>query len=86
MYDIDDENTFEKYADAARMIGGIDTIAWGSQPDDIYMPEYLEFVFTVDSELTDAQVFTANIINVDPPVIGEWKVTIPVKMIQKGKK
>ena len=86
LYDIDDENTFEKYTDTARMIGGIDTIAWGSQPDDIYMPEYLEFVFTVDSELTDAQVFTANIINVDPPVLGDWEVTIPLKMIQKAKK
>ncbi len=83
LYDKDDEDGYMKYLNTSRMIGGIDTVAWGSQPGDPTIPEWLEYIYTVDSDLTDAQVFTANVRLNEPPITGNWKVQIPLRMIRK---
>ncbi len=42
-----------------------------------------EYIFKVDSELTEKQILEAEIAHPEPPIMGMWSVVIPVRLIQK---
>ncbi|MBR5960245.1 MAG: DUF4179 domain-containing protein [Clostridia bacterium] len=86
LYDSDEEYGYDsndKYRDKSKLDNGIHHLTWGSLPGDPRLPEWEEYIFTVDSELTEAQTFTAEASYNDPPLMGMWEVNIPVRLIQK---
>ena len=86
LYDSDEEYGYDsndKYRDKSKLDNGIHRLTWGSLPGDPRLPEWEEYIFTVDSELSEAQTFTAEASYNDPPLMGMWEVNIPVRLIQK---
>ena len=86
LYDSDEGYGYDskgKYTDESRMPNEIDSLTWGSMPGNPILPEWEEYIFTVDSELTEAQRFVAQVCKTDPPLMGMWQVTFPLRLIQK---
>ena len=85
LYDSDEVygyDSTDKYYDVSKMPNGIDYLTWGSQPGDPTTPEWVEYIYTVDSGLTEAQTFVAEVSLCEPPLMGMWQVTFPVKKIR----
>lgn len=82
--DKDSEYWFnEQYQDPEKLPNRIDTLGWGTQPDDPDTPEWAEIIFTADAaELDpDAQDFLIEIYQ-RIPILGSWDVEIPVRLIR----
>ena len=80
LYDADEEYGYdskEKY----EYTQGINYLTWKNPLNK--SEQWQEFIFRVDSGLTEKQVLTAEIHHPEPPIIGNWHVTIPVRMIRK---
>ncbi len=45
---------------------------------------WVEYIYTVDSELTESQVFQAEITFTDPPLFGNWEVNIPLRLVKNA--
>ena len=73
----------EWYQDPEKLPNRIDTLGWGTQPDDPDTPEWAEIIFTADAaELDpDAQDFLIEIYR-RIPILGNWNVEIPVRLIR----
>ncbi len=81
LYDADEEFGYDskgKY----EYTEGIDMLLWKNPLNE--SEQWEEYIFKVDSELTEDQVFEANIWRHNPPIIGNWHVTIPVRLIQQA--
>ena len=43
-----------------------------------------EQVFTIDTGLTEEQVFIAEINVTQPPILGHWKINFPLRLIKRN--
>ncbi len=73
----------EKYRQADKLPGGITHLDWYA--DESGQESWKEFIFTPDTELTDAQNFVIDITKqLAPPIAGSWQVDFPVRLIKNA--
>ena len=60
---------------------GIDFLTWTNPIDESEVWE--EYIFQVDSKLTEEQILEAEISHPEPPIMGMWSVVIPARLIQR---
>ena len=62
---------------------GLSVIRWNSTSDEFDAPEWEEFFFTVDPEQLENAEITIYVEKNLTPIEGNWKVEIPLRMIQR---
>ena len=81
--DPDEENPFgtsPKYWQEDKLPGGITGMYWHKDGKE----GWGEQVFTIDTGLTEEQVFIAEINVTQPPILGHWKINFPLRLIKRN--
>ena len=65
----------------------LEWITWGRDPKNPHLPDddyWEEWIFTLDQEPLDTLTFTLQVDEAEPPITGDWHVSIPMRLVRRS--